>query len=317
MGGFVVSDVINMIVVTARQIRAARGYLGWSQRYLADRAGISVNALNRLESGGVDTRMSTLQAIARALNDAGIEFSSDGVHLIASTGQQHFASKPRAFEHSIQFYENDAYLVDQMTDFVRVGLHGGDNAVVFATKPHRDVLERRLRTNISRAAAQYPRGGQYVALDAADVLSKFAKDGRLDEGRASDWIMSILKRATYGGNGRAWLYGELAPILCSEGKYEAAIRLEALWNKLAKAYSMTLVCAYSMHDFPRVADGGSFLAICNEHTRVMPAETDKSPASADEHYRAIAILRQKTLALETDFARREQSGKKLRRRDKA
>lgn len=61
-------------MVTARQIRAARALLGWSQLALADRAIVSPNALARLERGLVDSRVSTLEAVEKALVKAGIEF---------------------------------------------------------------------------------------------------------------------------------------------------------------------------------------------------------------------------------------------------
>jgi predicted transcriptional regulator len=68
--------VVRMI--TARQIRAARALLGWSQQQLADKAIVSLNALARLEKGIVDSRMSTLQAVEKALTRAGVEFLSAG-----------------------------------------------------------------------------------------------------------------------------------------------------------------------------------------------------------------------------------------------
>ena len=58
----------------ARQIRAARALLGWSQQDLADRAALSLNAVVRLETGKADTRLSTLTAIQKALVNSGIEF---------------------------------------------------------------------------------------------------------------------------------------------------------------------------------------------------------------------------------------------------
>ncbi|WP_336490670.1 helix-turn-helix domain-containing protein [Methylobacterium nigriterrae] len=61
-------------MITARQIRAARALLGWSQQMLADRAVVSLNALVRLENGRADTRLSTLTAVQTALLQAGIEF---------------------------------------------------------------------------------------------------------------------------------------------------------------------------------------------------------------------------------------------------
>ena len=66
------SKVVSMI--TSRQIRAARALLGWSQQQLADKAIVSLNAVARLEKGIVDSRISTVQAVQKALVKAGIEF---------------------------------------------------------------------------------------------------------------------------------------------------------------------------------------------------------------------------------------------------
>ena len=65
-------------MITPRQIKAARGLLGWSQQELADKAIVSLNAVNRLERGQVDPRASTLSAVEKALNRAGVEFLSAG-----------------------------------------------------------------------------------------------------------------------------------------------------------------------------------------------------------------------------------------------
>jgi len=65
-------------MISARQIRAARALLNWTQQELADRAIVSLNALVRLEGGGVDSRMSTFTSIERALSAGGIEFIASG-----------------------------------------------------------------------------------------------------------------------------------------------------------------------------------------------------------------------------------------------
>ena len=67
-------SVLVVGMITARQIRAARALLGWSQQQLADKAIVSLNALARLEKGVVDSRVSTLLAIEKALAKAGVEF---------------------------------------------------------------------------------------------------------------------------------------------------------------------------------------------------------------------------------------------------
>ena len=84
--------LVAIMMITAHQVRAARALLGWSQQELADRAIVSVNAVMRLERGAVDTRMSTLSAVERALARGGVEFipadqKGEGVRLaLPSTG---------------------------------------------------------------------------------------------------------------------------------------------------------------------------------------------------------------------------------------
>jgi predicted transcriptional regulator len=63
-------------MISPRQIRAARALLGWSQQDLADKAIVAVNVVNRVEGGKVDPRLSTLMALQKALNKAGVEFIS-------------------------------------------------------------------------------------------------------------------------------------------------------------------------------------------------------------------------------------------------
>jgi transcriptional regulator with XRE-family HTH domain len=61
------------------QIRAARALLGWSQERLADRAGIGLATLKRIEQneGLVKGNFSTIFNIQKALEQAGIHFTED------------------------------------------------------------------------------------------------------------------------------------------------------------------------------------------------------------------------------------------------
>nr|WP_211110028.1 helix-turn-helix transcriptional regulator [Acuticoccus mangrovi] len=54
----------------------ARAGLGWGVRELAAEAGVTANTVTRIEKGG-DAKQSTLQAIQRALEAAGVQFVSD------------------------------------------------------------------------------------------------------------------------------------------------------------------------------------------------------------------------------------------------
>jgi len=64
-------------MITARQSRAARALLGWTQETLADKARISLTALKRLESeSGLEVYETTRDQVRRALEAAGVVFLS-------------------------------------------------------------------------------------------------------------------------------------------------------------------------------------------------------------------------------------------------
>lgn len=214
----------------------------------------------------------------------------------------HTGAEPRMTEHFVQFYDNDAYLVSQVTGFIRAGFQAGDAVIVIAAKPRRDDLEKHLRPDIVRASTQHPGTEPYLALDAEETLSKFMLDGQPDEQRFADYMGPVLERAAEKANGRLRVFGEMVNVLSGQGAHEAAIRLEGFWNNLARIHPMSIFCGYAMAAFPRGADGHAFLRVCDAHSRVSPAESYKAPANAHEHYRTIALLQQKAFALETELA---------------
>ncbi len=63
-------------MITRGQIRAARALLGWKQTDLANAAGVSEMSVKNIESETTkkDFRISTLESIRGALEDAGIQF---------------------------------------------------------------------------------------------------------------------------------------------------------------------------------------------------------------------------------------------------
>lgn len=65
-------------MITARQIRAARALLGWSQPDLAKLADVQALTIKRIEKNGMEnTRAATAEAIENAFATAGIVFVDD------------------------------------------------------------------------------------------------------------------------------------------------------------------------------------------------------------------------------------------------
>jgi transcriptional regulator with XRE-family HTH domain len=67
-------------MITGTQMRAARGLLGIDQRELAQRSGLSLPTIQRMESsdGVVRGNVDSLMKLVEALNTAGIELIGEG-----------------------------------------------------------------------------------------------------------------------------------------------------------------------------------------------------------------------------------------------
>jgi len=63
--------------MTPKQSRAARGWLGWSQQDLAERAGIAKNTVYAFERGQRTLTANNLGALRRAIEEAGIRLIFD------------------------------------------------------------------------------------------------------------------------------------------------------------------------------------------------------------------------------------------------
>ena len=65
-------------MITIQQIRAARGLLGWSQTELANRAGLSLPTVKRVETGtGPRVSDEARTRIQKALEAGGAQFISE------------------------------------------------------------------------------------------------------------------------------------------------------------------------------------------------------------------------------------------------
>lgn len=216
--------------------------------------------------------------------------------------------------HSVQFYAEDASLLEGLSRFVGAALGAGDAAIVIATEDHRAGLNRRLRVlglDVPRARSE----GRYMVLDAAGTLSKFVVNGQLDPERFREVIGATLSAASAAcntANPRIAAFGEMVALLWADGKAEQAVELEQLWNELAHTYSFHLRCAYPIAGFDRADDGAPFRQICSEHSHVMPTEGYTGLANEAERLRTITEWQQKALALETEVAEHKKTVAALR-----
>ncbi|MFI5272078.1 MAG: PAS domain S-box protein [Ktedonobacterales bacterium] len=248
------------------------------------------------------------------------------LHALADGAAAPQASRRAAdiFSHAVQFYETDDFLISTLNDFVRDGLLADEACILFATQAHQTQLEARLEAagQVDLAAARA--GGAYIEVDAAKTLAQIMAAGMPDPGCFAAVVGSVVARAASGVAGqragplkrrRVRIFGELVALLCAEGNTDAAIRLEELWNELlggAAAQHVSLLCAYPMDGFAGTALETQFSAICHQHHRVSPDETYSVLGDGDQRLREIALLQQRSHALEAEIAQRESTEARLR-----
>ena len=172
--------------------------------------------------------------------------------------------------HEVQFYADDASFLDGFTRFITDALKAGDAAIVIATESHLDSLSQRLEAHGLDVYAAKKRGS-YVSLDVADTLSMFMVDDLPEPSRfleVASSLVSAAAKARKGERPRVAACGECAPVLLAQGKADAAIRLEQLWDGLARTHDVEILCGYSMTSFHGEEGSQIFERICAEHSAV-------------------------------------------------
>jgi DNA-binding NarL/FixJ family response regulator len=183
-------------------------------------------------------------------------------------------SQPRKTEtlrcHEVQFYSDDAVFLERVTHFIAAALKAGNPAIAFATEPHRNSLLQRLKAQGVDVDACL-RNGTYILLDAADTLSTFMVNDWPDRARFLEGFSNLIEtvsKAAKAEHSRVAAFGEMVALLLAEGKADAAIRLEQLWNDLATTHDVDVLCAYPLSSFHGEEDEQAFKTICAEHSAV-------------------------------------------------
>ena len=173
-----------------------------------------------------------------------------------------------ARNHTVGFYSEDRQFLDHVKQFIVAALKAGNAAIVLASEEHRERLLLQLQEEGLDMGAAIEEG-RYIPLDAAATLSTFMVNGMPDPVRflkvAGDLVLRAAK-AVKGDFGRVAACGECAPLLWAQGNVEAAIRLEHLWDEIAIAQNVDILCAYSLGIIGSGMDSHTFERICAEHS---------------------------------------------------
>lgn len=210
------------------------------------RGALSLGALGYIQKSRTHSELLTaIEAVfaGKRFVSSGLEFS-EGADL----------HQP-SHSHKILFCSDEAALLDGLTGFIAAALAVDNPAIVWATESHRESLLRGLEARglDTHAAMQQ---GTYISSDVAEVP---------DPERILAAVRSLTDAASKLGNKhpRVAVCGERAGRLWAEGKTDTAMRLEQLFNELAKSHDMDILCVYPL---PHREEHDAFRSLCAEHT---------------------------------------------------
>ncbi|HEX8605738.1 MAG TPA: ATP-binding protein [Pseudoduganella sp.] len=216
--------------------------------------------------------------------------------------------------HFVRFYQDEAALLAEVAEFLDRGLRGGGVGIVIATHDHLCALRQQLA---GLGALQGRRGwfpGELVMLEAADALARFMVDGWPDERRFEQAIGTVVRQAAAAGK-PVHAFGEMVALLCAQGLYDAAVRLEQLWNALREECRFALFCAYPWQLFPSGEQAAAFQRICSEHDHAGPHHHHGAGARQDISLQ-LARLEQENHALRGEVACAREAEQTLRQRER-
>jgi signal transduction histidine kinase len=222
----------------------------------------------------------------------------DAAHLHVAAG---FLADPPSASHTVQFYDDDAFLVRTVASFASAGLDVGDGLILIATAAHLDAILAQLDPERVAAAR---RSGQIVVLDARTTLESILRDGMPDAERLQAALGAVLGVTTLQPGRRLRIFGEMVDLLWRDGRPEAALRLEEHWGVVVQERQLSLLCAYGASNFREPGDSATFRDVCATHTHVMPSEGFAQLADSESRLREVSVLQQQARALQGEIRQR-------------
>ena len=172
--------------------------------------------------------------------------------------------------HQVHFYSDDASFLSGFLRFIEGALNDAVPVIVVATEAHRKSLYQKLQAHGRNVSADIEQG-RYIPLDVADTLAMFMVNDMPDPvlffKAVSDLVLSAAK-ASKEEYPRVAACGECAPLLWAQGKAEAAILLEHLWDEVARMHDLDILCGYRTSGLLREQDNEIHQRICAEHSAV-------------------------------------------------
>lgn len=186
----------------------------------------------------------------------------------AKVSRDELLSHPPTGAHMVQICPDTAALAETVTQYLSDGFQAGDPAAVIATRDHWNDFLRALQGR-GHDPEQMQREGRLAVLDARSTLDSFMRHGMPDERLFENAVRPVFSSLSSTGAPTIRAYGEMVSLLWNDRQYDAAVRLEELWNGLAETCSFVLLCAYQGDALAPEFLGRPSEALYRQHSHVV------------------------------------------------
>ncbi|WIG55360.1 MAG: Sensory box histidine kinase/response regulator [Rhodanobacteraceae bacterium] len=222
---------------------------------------------------------------------------------------------PHAIEpqHVARFYDDDATLLAELTEFALPALVSGGAFVAIATPARQHALRAALCArgiDLDAMTAE----GRWIQLDGAQTLAAICRDGAPDHAAFVAAVEKPLAQLCRH-HPDVRVFGEMVALQCQAGDYAGAVRLEAFGNELVEKLPVRVFCAYSMASFADPRTRADFTRICAAHDHVLSPAHVVQPADSG-NAGLVTMLRQHASALEEEIRRRVKLEKRVKQRER-
>lgn len=176
--------------------------------------------------------------------------------------------KTAAGNHILEFYDDDAFLVDTVSFFARAGFRAGEGVVLVATPARRAALRQRLTGDGFRPQELEEKGG-LVIYDAEKALVDILGPGGPSPDKFEAFVASMTAKAARGRPRVRW-WGEMVDLLWRKAKRKDALMVEALFDAYLKTHPLTLLHCVSVDTFSNEAFDGETQELMKRHSHSIP-----------------------------------------------
>jgi hypothetical protein len=177
---------------------------------------------------------------------------------------------PVSQSHSIIIRKDEDSVASIAAQVLAAGLHFGQPALLLTTGWHLGLVRNRLqleRINPDELIA----AGTLTVVDGDALLKAVMVGDAPDPGRFWQMVGALLEQSCSGRQACIpVVYSDMADRLWHRGNKAAALSLEILWNRLATAYTFSLICGYCGDpSTPTAPTLDELREVCEQHNHVI------------------------------------------------